>query len=180
LIDPLRNHFVPIRSAVNSNLEMLPAPVEAEVDLMLLLGQASHALNTELTAGLAGAGISPRAHCVLRHALDGELTQSELAEQCGLDKTTMVVTLDELEQAGLARRHASHTDRRTRLVWVTAAGRHKVAQGDTIVQRIVSDVLASLPETERRAFTNGLRHLVADRLSAPVPCATPVRRRRAS
>jgi DNA-binding MarR family transcriptional regulator len=159
---------------------MVIASVEADVDLMLLLGQASHALNTELTAGLTGAGISPRAHCVLRHALEGELTQSELAEQCGLDKTTMVVTLDELEQAGLARRRASHTDRRARLVWVTAAGKRKVAQADAIVERIVSDVLSSLPESERRAFTDGLKHLVADRLSAPVPCQPPVRRRRAS
>jgi len=154
--------------------------VDGDVDLMLLLGQASHALNTELTAGLTGAGISPRAHCVLRHALDAELTQSELAEQCGLDKTTMVVTLDELEQAGLARRRASHTDRRARLVWVTAAGRRRAAQADAIVQRIVADVLSSLPDSERSAFTDGLKHLVADRLSAPVPCQPPVRRRRAS
>ena len=43
-------------------------------------------------------------HCVLYHALAGEFTQIQLAEQCALDKTTMVVTMDALESAGLAER----------------------------------------------------------------------------
>jgi DNA-binding MarR family transcriptional regulator len=145
---------------------------------MLLLGQASHALNTELTAGLARVGISPRAHCVLSHALREELTQSELADECALDKTTMVVTLDELEQAGLARRRPSSIDRRARIVSVTAAGRRKVAQADAIVEGIVSDVLSSLPAAERQAFTSALERLVSNRLSTPVQCEPPVRRRR--
>jgi DNA-binding MarR family transcriptional regulator len=157
---------------------MAGASVEDHLDLMLLLGQASHALNTELTAGLAGVGISPRAHCVLSHALREALTQSELAEECALDKTTMVVTLDELEEAGLARRRPSSTDRRARIVSVTAAGKRKVAQADAIAERIVSDVLFSLPAAERQAFTSALKHLVADRLSSPVQCEPPVRRRR--
>ena len=41
----------------------------------------------------------------------------------GLDKTTMVVTVDELERAGLAERQASSTDRRARIIKVTPAGR---------------------------------------------------------
>ena len=71
-----------------------------ETDLAFLLSQASHALATELTARLAELGITPRAHCVLSNALGGELTQSQVAERCALDKTTMVVTLDALERDG--------------------------------------------------------------------------------
>jgi len=41
----------------------LPVP-----DRNLGVGSASHALQTELTAGLAGLGITPRAQCVLTHA----------------------------------------------------------------------------------------------------------------
>ena len=98
------------------------APSKVDVDLMLLLAQASHALETEMTAQLQALGISPRAHCVLTHALRGELTQSQVAEQCALDKTTMVVTMDELEKAGLAERRPSGTDRRARIIAVTEAG----------------------------------------------------------
>ena len=97
-------------------------PPKVDVDLMFLLGQASHALETEMTAKLHALGISPRAHCVLAHARGGELTQSQVAEQCALDKTTMVVTMDELERAGLAERRPSSTDRRARIIAVTQAG----------------------------------------------------------
>src|SRR6266545_7631865 len=95
---------------------------KVEVDLMFLLSQASHALETEMTAELHALGISPRAHCVLTHALRGELTQSQVADTCALDKTTMVVTMDELEKAGLAERRLSGTDRRARIIAVTKDG----------------------------------------------------------
>jgi DNA-binding MarR family transcriptional regulator len=151
------------------------------IDLMLLLSQASHALTTEMTAGLAGVGISPRAHCVLTHALQGDLTQTRLAELCALDKTTMVVTLDELEKAGLAQRQPSSTDRRARLVAVTPAGQRKVDEAHAIVARIYADVLGSLPATERHALVDGLERLVGGggRLATPVQCDRPVRRPRA-
>ena len=155
------------------------ASVEPDFDLMLLLCQASHALTTELTAGLAELGITPRAHCVLTHALTGDLTQSELADLCGLDKTTMVVTMDELEQAGLAQRLLSSADRRARIISVTAAGRRKVGQANAIVSRIYADVLAALPASERQGFVNGLSRLVGGRLSVPIECERPVRRPRA-
>ena len=43
------------------------------------------------------AGISPCAHHALMTAVQGEYTETELARIVGLDKTTMAVTLDELE-----------------------------------------------------------------------------------
>jgi DNA-binding MarR family transcriptional regulator len=149
------------------------------VDLVQLLGQASYALTTELTAGLAELGITPRGHCVLSHAQRGDQTQTQLAELCALDKTTMVVTLDELERAGLARRQPLATDRRAHLVMVTDAGTRTLGQADAIVARIYADVLAALAPTERDGFVEGLRRLVDGRLSKPVQCERPVRRRRA-
>jgi len=153
--------------------------VKDSPDLSFLLQLASHVLATELTAGLADLGISPRAHCVLSKALCGTLTQKELAERCDLDKTTMVVTMDELEQAGLAERRASTEDRRARIISVTEAGRRKVEEGQRIVSRIHSDVLAALPDHQREAFVDGLARLVegGGRLSTPVQCERPVRRR---
>jgi DNA-binding MarR family transcriptional regulator len=148
-------------------------------DLIFLLSQASHVLTTELTVGLAELGISPRGFCVLSRAIPGDRTQRELADQCGLDKTTMVVTVDELEHAGLAERRPSPTDRRARLVTATAKGERLVADAHEIVARIYAEVLATLPARERTAFVDGLVHLVEGRLSTPVPCERPVRRRAA-
>jgi DNA-binding MarR family transcriptional regulator len=126
-----------------------------------LLSQASHALKTELTAALESLGVSPRAHHVLATAMRGEYTQTELAQIVGLDKTTMVVTLDELEALGLAERLPSATDRRARVVAVTKAGARKVRQAEEIAERIQADVLASLPPAERAALVEGLARLVA-------------------
>jgi MarR family transcriptional regulator, transcriptional regulator for hemolysin len=154
------------------------ATTERTADLIFLLSQAAHALTTELTAELEGLGITPRAHCVLTHALDGDQTQIQLAERCSLDKTTMVVTIDDLERAGLAERRPSPTDRRARIIVVTDAGREKVAQADDIVARIYGDVLGSLPDGERDGFVDGLSRLVAGRLATPPACDRPVRRRR--
>ena len=109
--------------------------------------------------------------------MTGEHTQIELARLVGLDKTTMVVTLDELEAAGLAERRPSPTDRRARVIAVTKEGRRKVREADAIFQAIRDDVLAALPEAERDVFVDMLRRLVQERLNVPVATATPVRRR---
>ncbi|MEA2972601.1 MAG: MarR family transcriptional regulator, transcriptional regulator for hemolysin [Actinomycetota bacterium] len=150
----------------------------ATVDLVLLLAQASHALTTELTAGLEALGITPRVHCVLSKAMAGELSQIQLAELCGLDKTTMVVTIDELETAGLATRRPSAADRRARIISVTDAGAAKVAEAGAVVDRVYADVLASLPAADRAVFVGALSHLVEGRLSTPVKCDRTVRRTR--
>jgi MarR family transcriptional regulator for hemolysin len=151
----------------------------ADSDLALLLSRAAHGLHAELTAALTDLGISPRAHCVLSNAIAGELTQSQLAGRCSLDKTTMVVTIDELERAGLAERRLSSTDRRARIIWVSPAGEKIVERGREIVARIYDDVLGALPEGRRAAFVEALS-LVAGRLGDPPPCEPPVRRPRVS
>ena len=155
-------------------------PPERPDDLGWLLATVSHTLTTELTAGLEGLSVTPRAYCVLATAMQGEHTQTALAQAIGLDKTTMVVTIDALERAGLVERRTSTTDRRARVISVTGAGREKVAEGEAIVARIQADVLSSLPPAGRDAFMAALRELATDRLGAPAQCGTPVRRPRSA
>jgi MarR family transcriptional regulator, transcriptional regulator for hemolysin len=154
-----------------------PAAAKPTSDLLLLLSQASHALTAELTARLAEIGISPRSHSVLSTAMRTDLTQNRLAELCALDKTTMVVTIDELERAGLAERHQVSTDRRARIISVTEPGRRIVARAGEIVTGLYDEVLAVLPSPQRQAFLDGLERLVSDRLATPVQRERPARRR---
>ncbi|MCR3749843.1 DNA-binding transcriptional regulator, MarR family [Lentzea californiensis] len=146
-------------------------------DLMMLLHRTGHALETELTARLAEIGLTPRARCVLSSALDAELTQTEIADMISIDKTTMVVTMDALESAGYAERRPSPTDRRARVVVVTEQGRAIVAKADDVYQDVVGSVLGSLPDDERDGMVNGLTRLVEGRLSTPVACEKPPRKR---
>ena len=142
-----------------------------------MLDQANHALGSEVAAALGPLGLGQRGFCVLSTAIDAELTQTELAGMIGLDKTTMVVTVDELERKGLAERIPSATDRRARVIKVTDAGRAKVAEGQETITRVQNEVLAALPESERAGFMDALTALVAGRLSSAPQCVPPLRRR---
>jgi MarR family transcriptional regulator for hemolysin len=142
-----------------------------------LLSHASHVLATEQVAALAPLGLGPRGYCVLSAALQEERTQTELANLIGIDKTTMVVTVDELEHAGLVKRIPSRSDRRARVIAVTKAGERKVAQGDEITAALQADVLAAIPARDRKTFLEALNVLVSDRLSEPVECSPGLRRR---
>src|SRR5919202_3862886 len=145
--------------------EATPAPLCD--NLCWLLSRASYTLTTELTAALEDLGVSPRAHAVLAAAASGEHTQTELARTVGFDKTTMVVTLDELEAAGLAERRPSPTDRRARIIAVTKTGRRTLREAEAILDGIREDVLSALEPGEREAFLGALTRLVSDRLAPP-------------
>lgn len=144
-----------------------PPPQPATADLSYLLQHTAHVLTTQMTAALAEIGMSPRAHCVLAHAMQAERTQAQLAELSDLDKTTMVVTVDQLERAGLAERVPSATDRRARIIKVTPEGERVAATGQSIVNRVHQDVLGALPEPERDFFLSALNRLAAGHLAAP-------------
>jgi|SRR5215211_1146200 len=157
--------------------ELVDAPKCLAGNLGWLLSRAHYALATEISAAFGPLGLSPRGYHVLAAALTGDYTQTELAEMVGLDKTTMVVTVDELEEAGLAERRPSSKDRRARVISVTAGGERKVAEGRKLIERIQADVLAELPPPERKVFLEGLGGLVKARLAEPVECSPPIRRR---
>ena len=142
-----------------------------------MLDQANHALGSEVATALAPLELGQRGYCVLSAAIDAELTQTELAGIIGLDKTTMVVTVDDLERKGLAERIPSPTDRRARVIKVTEAGRQKVAEGQRIIMDVQNDVLDALAPAERESFVAALMTLVGGRLSSAPPCSPPLRRR---
>ncbi len=146
-------------------------------NLCWLLSTAAWNLTTEMTAALENLGVSPRDLSVLSTAMSGTYTQTELARKVGLDKTTMVVTLDELEAARLAERRPSAADRRARVIAVTPAGRRMVHEAEAVADRVREDVLAVLDPAEREALVGALKRLVCERLSAPAQCSHAPRRR---
>ncbi|MBV9417330.1 MAG: MarR family transcriptional regulator [Solirubrobacterales bacterium] len=158
-------------------IEAVEAPTPLASDLCWLLARASHGLTTESTAALEELGISPRAHAVLTTAMTGQHTQTEIARLVGLDKTTMVVTADELEATGLAERRSSSTDRRARVIAVTPEGERKVREADQVLDRVREDVLSALAPEDREVFLRALGTLACGRLAEPVACSHPVRRR---
>ena len=142
-----------------------------------MLDQANHAFGCEVASALAPLGLGQRGFCVMSSAVDAELTQTQLAGMVGLDKTTMVVTVDELERLGLAERVASPTDRRARVIRVTDAGRRRLAEAQGIIESVQAEVLATLPAPDRAAFVDALEQLVTGRLASAPACHPSLRRR---
>ena len=154
------------------------APNRTSPDLSYLLDHTSHVLRTRMAAALAEIGLTPRMHCVLVHAVGVERTQVQLAEIGGMDKTTMVVTVDALQKAGLAERRPSSTDRRARIIAVTEKGAEIARRSQQIVDGVHRDALDALPEQEREVLLAAMRRLVEGHLSTPVEVAPGARRAR--
>jgi DNA-binding MarR family transcriptional regulator len=156
------------------------APARTESDLSFLLDHTGHVLRTRMAAALAEIGLTARMHCVLVHALQEERTQIQLAEIGDMDKTTMVVTVDALEKAGLAERRPSSTDRRARIVAVTEKGAELAKQSQAVVDGVHRAALGSLPDKDREALLHALNLLVSGHLSTPIPAPQTARRARES
>jgi DNA-binding MarR family transcriptional regulator len=157
---------------------MTAAGTAPSVDLSMLLNQAGYALTSRLSAALEEVGISVRVYCALAKAAQGEHTQGRLAELAFMDKTTMVVTLDEMEARGLAERRHAPGDRRVRVIAITAKGRGLLGQADRLVQEVYDGLLADVEPRQRDAFLAVLQQLVDGPLAAPFHLEKPARRRR--
>ncbi|WP_392749557.1 MarR family winged helix-turn-helix transcriptional regulator [Streptomyces sp. LN590] len=154
------------------------APARTEPDLSFLLDHTSHVLRTQMAAALAEIGLTARMHCVLVHALEEERTQIQLAEIGDMDKTTMVVTVDALEKAGLAERRPSSKDRRARIIAVTEKGAEVAEESQKIVDGVHERALGSLPQDEREVLLQAMKRLVDGHLATPSESPQTVRRAR--
>ena len=88
-----------------------------------LLQRAHNRLRESLLAVLDGTGLHLGHIAILGSlATSGGLTQRQLIERTGIEKSSMVLFLDALERGGWARRHPHPTDRRAHLVVLTEEG----------------------------------------------------------
>jgi MarR family transcriptional regulator, transcriptional regulator for hemolysin len=135
-------------------------PDETRLDLSFLLNQAAYAFEAHLAEALAEHGLSVREYCVLWKAEEAERTQQEIAELAGLDKSTLVLTLDRLEERGLVQRRVSDIDRRARVVAVTPRGGGLYSQAQAAYDKVTVETLRPLGATGMHAFVRGLQGLV--------------------
>jgi DNA-binding MarR family transcriptional regulator len=133
-------------------------------DVGFLLSRASGVVVRATNAALAEHGLRVRQYSVLALACgfpDG-VSQRELATVLGLDPSQVVLLVDELAVAGLVERRPSRTDRRTKLVVATDAGRQAQAAAERAAAQAVSESLGGLTEGQR----GQLRDLLAEVVTA--------------
>lgn len=86
-------------------------------------------------------------------------TQAALADAIGADKSRIIGTLDELQQAGLIDRTPDPADRRVRLLAITAQGRRVRRAVRKEIQAQEEQVLTALAPADRKAFLRILQEL---------------------
>jgi DNA-binding MarR family transcriptional regulator len=130
--------------------------------LFFRLWRASH---TRIAEALESIGLTPALFGVLNFlgAREGAI-QQEIGSAMGIDPSTMVSLIDELERAGLAKRRPHPTDRRAREVVITSKGRRTLERGRGLAMQVEDEVLRGLTATERRQLLALLRRALS---SAP-------------
>jgi MarR family transcriptional regulator, lower aerobic nicotinate degradation pathway regulator len=119
------------------------------------LWRASH---THTAEALQSIGLTTALFGVLNvlAAREGAI-QQELGSLMGIDPSTMVSLIDQLESAGLAKRRPHPQDRRARQVSITPKGRRLLQRARKLAFQAEDEVLGGLSAAERRELLKLLR-----------------------
>ncbi|WP_290052756.1 MarR family winged helix-turn-helix transcriptional regulator [Amycolatopsis solani] len=87
-------------------------------------------------------------------------SQQDGAVRLGVDRTTMVALVDELEAKGLVRREVAPGDRRKRLVTLTAEGERVREAGEEVTRQAEALLLAPLAAEDAEGLRSALERVV--------------------
>lgn len=143
------------------------APVtEFAGQLFFRLWRAFHTRTAEV---LGTVGLTPALFALLNviGAREGAI-QQELGSALGIDRSTMVSLIDQLESTGLATRRPSATDRRAREIAITPKGRRLLQRARGLISQVEDDVLAGLTVKERHELLALLRRALDSAPAQPL------------
>lgn len=134
-----------------------PGPLPGLIGYRLRLAQ--QAVFQDFAASVPG--LSPgRVGMLLLVEANPGVTQSRLAQAVRRDRSTMVGVLDQLEAKGLIERRRGK-DRRTNGLWLTRAGRNRLAGAKRAIEAHEKRVAARLSPTERSRLLELLERIAA-------------------
>ncbi|MEU0538000.1 MarR family winged helix-turn-helix transcriptional regulator [Amycolatopsis tolypomycina] len=140
---------------------MSSAPLAVTQRLGYLLKHAQLRL-AELAEPLyAPLGVTGRQLALLTLFADGPAqSQQDGAARLGVDRTTMVALVDELEAKGLVRREVAPGDRRKRLVVLTAEGERVREAGAEVTRQAEALLLEPLTAEDAERLRTALHRVV--------------------
>ncbi|RKS68415.1 DNA-binding MarR family transcriptional regulator [Actinomadura pelletieri DSM 43383] len=135
-------------------------PAVRHVGLGMLLAVAHHRSREAMNDALRPVGIDVRGLSML-FALElyGPSSQRRLIDVTGIDKSTMVRVVDELEEGGLVRRERAPTDRRAYSITMTADGERALARARRVGVEVGDRLFGGYRPDERRQLVDLLRRL---------------------
>jgi DNA-binding MarR family transcriptional regulator len=128
-----------------------------------LLGQAYSLLGFRIVDGVVGAGhpIKPSHSAVFAQIEPGGSRLTKLAAGANMTPQSMGVIVDELEELGYVTRRPDPSDRRAKLITLTARGARAVAAGEATVAGLEDDLVAILGERGARQLRTMLTKILA-------------------
>jgi DNA-binding MarR family transcriptional regulator len=143
-----------------------PPVAEFAGQLLFRLWRASHVRAAD---ALGSVGLTPALFALLNviGAREGAI-QQELGSAMGIDRSTMVSLIDQLESEGLAKRRPSATDRRAREITITPKGRRLLQRARRMLSQMEDEVLAGLTAEERRQLLALLRRALDSAPAQPL------------
>jgi DNA-binding MarR family transcriptional regulator len=155
----------------------MPPETPSETDVAEFAGQLFFRLwrsfHTQTAAALESIGLTTALFAVLNYlrAHEGAI-QQQIGSAMGIDPSTMVSLVDQLERAGLAKRRPHSHDRRAREVLITPKGRRTLERGRRLAADVERDVLQGLSPTEHAQLLALLRKALASAPAQPLWSAT--------
>jgi DNA-binding MarR family transcriptional regulator len=136
-------------------------PDELAGRLGYLLKHVQQRLFQASVPAMAPFGIDGRELAVLTVLAAGQpLSQQQAADRLGVDRTTMVAHVDDLEAKKLVERHRSPEDRRRNIVELTAAGRDCLRAAARARDKVEREFLAPLGAEDAASFVRALQILL--------------------
>jgi len=143
-----------------------PKVTEFAGQLFFRLWRASH---TRTAEQLESVGLTPALFGLLNVLEDCPgSNQQEIGSSMGIDPSTMVSLIDQLEDAGLAKRRPHPDDRRAREVAITPKGRRLLERARRKANDVQDEVLQGLTPTERRQLLTLLRRALSNAPPQPL------------
>jgi DNA-binding MarR family transcriptional regulator len=100
-------------------------------------------------------------HFEIMHALkdEGTMHPAKIGEKLLIAKAQMTHLIDKLVELDFVKRELDSADRRTFNITLTEKGKQVLDEQDNLVFCAISDIMASLPETELESLSNALRSI---------------------
>ena len=139
-----------------------------------LLKHAQLRLAEFSVAALAPFGVNGR-ECAVLIAIDDRvpLSQQEVARRLGVDRTTMVVLIDELENKGLVQRRQDPDDRRRNVVALTDFSHSTLRRDTSASDEAARRFLGPLSDDETAKFKEMLLGITFTAPNEPPSSVTP-------
>ena len=130
------------------------------IHLWLLLSKASRAMEVHARRSVAEQGLCLSDFAVLEALLHkGPLAVNVLGKKVLLTSGSMTAAVDRLGERGWVERREDGTDRRTRVVHLTAKGRGVIRKMFAAHERDMEQAVAFMSDRERVALAEGLRRM---------------------